>query len=418
VRSIEESLRGAFREVADEVPAESVPPLILPARRRSWLSREAVPPAAGRARAWAAVASSAVMVAVVLGAAASLGSVLHRHQAGGAETAYGPEAPAAPVTAARGVPRYYVALTVATALGRAKTRSRASAVVRATATGATIATVAPPQPFDTFTMVTAARDDRTFVLAAERFPPAPQVRLFVLRIHPSRRAPARRAQLDALPVPYLEKGARAWGLALSPNGRQLAVASGIDSPQQLQVVDLASGSQHSWGGTSLCAGCAVTGLSASSGWISWTTDEQTLAFAGAGSVRVLNVAKSGADLMADSRPVSDVLAKTWPAWRDVVLTPDEQALVAVREVKTGPRPGHAAAASQELVRMSTVTGQPMAVLNYLPVRQGSYEQVLWTSTSGRVVIVSGTEPGASAGILRDRHYTPIPWTPGVLTAAW
>lgn len=418
MRSIEESLRGAFREVADEVPAESVPPLILPARRRSWFTREAAPPAPGRARAWAAVASSAAMVAIVLGAAASLGSVLNRHQAGAAESVPAATGPAAPVAVARAVPRYYVALTVATGLRRARARARASAVVRATATGATIATFAPPRPYDTFTMVTAARNDRTFVVAAERFPPRPQMRLYVLHIHPSRRAPARRAELAALPLAYLEKGARAWGLALSPDGRQLAVATGVDSPQQLQVVDLASGSQHSWVGTSLCAGCAVPGLSASSGWISWTTDKQTLAFAGAGSVRLLNVAKSGADLMAASRPVSDVLAKAWPTWREVVLTPDEQALVAVREVTSGPSPGHATAAGQELVRLPTVTGRPATVLNYLPVRRGSYEQVLWTSSSGQVVIVSGTRPGPSAGILRDRHYTPIPWAPGVLTAAW
>ena len=83
MRSIEENLRGAFREIADEVPADSVPPLILPARRRrSWLTRQPAPPAAGRARAWAAVASSAVVVAVVVGAAASLGSVLHGHRDG------------------------------------------------------------------------------------------------------------------------------------------------------------------------------------------------------------------------------------------------------------------------------------------------------------------------------------------------
>ena len=83
MRSIEESLRGAFREAADEVPADSVPPLILPARRRrSWLTRQSAPPAAGRARAWAAVASSAVTVAVVVGAAASVGSVLHGHRDG------------------------------------------------------------------------------------------------------------------------------------------------------------------------------------------------------------------------------------------------------------------------------------------------------------------------------------------------
>ncbi len=419
MRSIEENLRGAFREIADEVPADSVPPLILPARRRrSWLTRQPAPPAAGRARAWAAVASSAVVVAVVVGAAASLGSVLHGHRDGDDLSALGaPAAPTARLTSA--VPQYYVALTVAAGLSRVKSRPRASAVVRSTATGATIATVRPPRPYDTFTMVTAARDDRTFVLVAERLPAAPAERLFVLHLHPARRTPASRAQLAALPVPDLAKGTQTWGLALSPDGRQLAVAVGPDSPRELQVVDLATGAQHAWAGSPQCLGCAVTGYGTDggNGWLSWSADERTLAVAGAGSVRLLNTAAPGASLIADSRPVSEGVIKALPDWREVVLTPNERALVAVRQITTkGRRRG--VTISQELIRLSPATGQPTAVLNELPVRQGSFEQVLWTSASGQTLIVTGIDGGASAGILQDRHYTPIPWTPGVLSAAW
>jgi hypothetical protein len=422
VRSIEESLRGAFREAADEVPADSVPPLILPARRRrSWLSRQPAPPAAGRARAWAAVASSAVTVAVVVGAAASVGSVLHGHRDGDDLSALGARAPGPPLTRlTSAVPRYYVALTVAAGLSRVKPRPRASAVVRSTATGATIATVRPPRPYDTFTMVTAARDDRTFVLAAERFPPAPAERLFVLHLRPARRAPASRAQLAALPWPDLPTGAQTWGLALSPDGRQLAVAAGPDAKQEVQVVDLATGAQHAWAGSPQCAGCTVPELGPASGggWLSWSADERTLAVAGAGSVRLLNTAAPGADLITDSRPLSGALIKAVPAWREVVLTPDQRALMAVREITTKARRGRGATITQELIRLSAATGRPTAVLNALPVRQGSFEQVLWTSASGQTLIVTGADGGASAGILQDRHYTPIPWTPGVLSAAW
>ena len=180
------------------------------------------------------------------------------------------------------MPQYYVALTVAAGLSRVKSRPRASAVVRSTATGATIATVRPPRPYDTFTMVTAARDDRTFVLVAERLPAAPAERLFVLHLHPARRTPASRAQLAALPVPDLAKGTQTWGLALSPDGRQLAVAVGPDSPRELQVVDLATGAQHAWAGSPQCLGCAVTGYGTDggNGWLSWSADERTLAVAG------------------------------------------------------------------------------------------------------------------------------------------
>jgi hypothetical protein len=415
VRSIEERLRGTFREVAEEIPGDSVPPLILPdRRRRAWFTREAPPPAAGRARAWAAVASSAAMVAAVIGAAAGLGTVLRGPQPGSAATVGAASAPAGVALAAAGVPRYYVALTAATVASRRfRPRTRASAVVRATTTGATIATVVPPRPFDTFTMVTAARDDRTFVLAAQRFAPVSVVRLFVLRLHPARRTPARRAELSPLPVPYLEKGGRAWGLALSPDGRQLAVSVGADAPREVQVVNLATGAQHAWTGTVVSPGIGNDG-----GWLSWAADERTLAVAGTGTVRLLDTSAPGNGLLADSEPVASVGTKFWPQLREVVMTPDEQALVAVRQATASRRNGHGLTAVQELVRLSTATGQPTAVLNELPVRQGAYEQVLWTSASGRKLIVTGTQPGASAGILTGRQFTPIPWSSGVLTAAW
>lgn len=405
MRSIEERLRGTFREVAEEVPADSVPPLIFPARRRrAFLGREDPPPATGRARAWAAVASSAIMVAMVVGAATSLASVLHSPQRI-AGTPIGP-----PARAALSVPRYYVALTAATVVHQAaRGRSRARAVVRATATGHTIATVPAPRPYDTFTMVTAARDDRTFVLAAERFPPAPApapaVSLFVLRIHPGRRAPTGRAQLARIPSPYLDKGGRAWGLALSPDGRQLAVSVGTDAPTDVQVIDLRTGAQRSWTSSSSCVNCGYS--------LSWSADGRTLAVAQAGMVRLLNTSARGPTLMAASQPVG---SEFLPNVQEVLLTPDAQALVAVRGIT--PPSAHGAAASQQLVRLSPSTGQPLMVLNQLPVRQGSYEQVLWTSASGQELIVTGTEPGASAGILDGHHFTRIPWTSGVLTAAW
>lgn len=402
MRSMEERLRGTFREVAEEVPADSVPPLIFPARRRrTWLTRGEPPPVTGRARAWAAVVSSAVMVAVVVGAATSLGSVLHGPRPGGRSAGLA-RTPAA--LAALSVPRYYVALTAAGVARRARTWTRASAVVKATATGATIATVPAPRPYDTFTMVTAAGDDRTFVLAAERFPPAPAVRLYVLRIHPGRRVPARRAQLAEVPSAYLDKGGRAWGLALSPDGRQLAVTVGTVAPTDVQVIDLNTGAQRSWASASSCVNCG--------GWLSWAGDGRTLAVAQAGTIRLLNTSARGPDLTADSHQVG---SEFLPDLQEVLLTPDEQALVAVRSITAAS--GHEAA-SQQLLRLSASTGQPLAVLNQLPVRQGGYERVLWTSASGRQLIVTGTEPGASAGILDGHHFTPIPWTAGVLTAAW
>ena len=72
------------------------------------------------------------------------------------------------------------------------------AIVRGTATGAALATITAPHPYGTFIGVTAAADNRTFVLAAQELaqlplttPPA--TRLFLLRIDPAGRVLAGRS---------------------------------------------------------------------------------------------------------------------------------------------------------------------------------------------------------------------------------
>ena len=73
-----------------------------------------------------------------------------------------PDGPAA----LRKVPPYYVSLTPGNntyILGGRR------AEVRATATGTVLATIRPPRPFGAFTWVSGASDDRTFILAAQRY---------------------------------------------------------------------------------------------------------------------------------------------------------------------------------------------------------------------------------------------------------
>jgi hypothetical protein len=69
------------------------------------------------------------------------------------------------------VPQYYVALEL-TGSGECCRPGlwyapRTQAAVRVTATGAALATISPPRPYGTFTGVSAAADNRTFVLAAQ-----------------------------------------------------------------------------------------------------------------------------------------------------------------------------------------------------------------------------------------------------------
>jgi RNA polymerase sigma factor (sigma-70 family) len=69
------------------------------------------------------------------------------------------------------LPRYYVALSYTGSEQCCEPGKPASpvthAVVRVTTTGQTLATIEPPRPYGTFVAVTAAADDRTFVLAAQ-----------------------------------------------------------------------------------------------------------------------------------------------------------------------------------------------------------------------------------------------------------
>jgi hypothetical protein len=72
---------------------------------------------------------------------------------------------------------------------------------------------------------------------------------------------------------------------------------------------------------------------------------------------------------------------------------------------------------QELVTISAATGKVTAIL-HSPKIGVDDEQILYTSTTGRELVVSYARPGNSAGILRDGTYTPIPWSQQTIAAAW
>jgi hypothetical protein len=496
--SLDDSLRRAFREAADEVPADSVPPLILPpptlpARRRRAVSlRPAARPAGPRrgrtrTRAWAAVTSSAVLAAGVLAAAAGMAHVLTGHQEGrpdaavqpgarfGAQGAPAPAAFPTPVAAGElGVPAYYLALTLVSGARRGKVSSLAEAVVRVTRTGQMLATVGAPRPYRTFTAVTAAADDRTFVLAAQEPVPVapaqrqqklarssrgqatgaarPSTRLFVLRLDPAGAVPAARPRLTALPVSYVPDGAQATELALSPDGTRLAVslaAYQVTGPTQLRVIDLATGALRAWSATA-CQRCGSARLgldprasypsasypsasypsasypSYEYGWLSWAADDRTLAFVWTdqdrGQVRFLDTAKSGTDLVADSRiVVRPPRGSSGPYWREVLLTPDARRILAVTQTSAAQVNGQLASAGADLVSFSPVTGKQTSVLNRAR-NASAVEQVLWTDASGSTLLVTrgggGADPAPGADIVQDGRDTPIPWPGSILDAAW
>jgi hypothetical protein len=415
--ALQDKLRAALRETADEIPAQAPPLDLSPPPRASRDGRNA------RWRAWAVPLAAAALVLAAVGASLAVaGNLTHQ--------------PAAtrPQAGRSGVPAYYVALItakpqsdVANDLG-STALAYSAAEIRSTQTGAVLARITPPGPYASFTGVTGAADDRTFVLSAqgpEHFPmpPFPAQRFFVLRIDPAAQAGARMT-LTALPARYVPAGYGIRDMALSPDGTRLAaqIGNSVGYAEKLVVFDLATGTERAWS-TRTCAECAPNGggnlwMGANPDAVSWTADSQHVAFTWDNTVRLLDTRAAGSDLLTDSKTVA-----TWTGgvtglnqWRGAIITPDGRTVLGIEQLAgmnlNGPIREH-------LVSWSTATGQQIAVLNNLNARKlGDYEQVLYTSADGRVLVLTYQRPGAKAAIVHDGRSTPIPWSPYIGAAAW
>jgi hypothetical protein len=405
-------VRAAARAAADTVPPDSAPPLRLPAppRRRRWR------PGPGRLPQSLTPLAAAVGVIAVLAASLALTSSLTRHRAAPQERA---------LTAAElgGVPRYYVALSGPADGAR-------SAVVRATATGRVLATVTPPRPYGAFMFLSAAADGRTFVLAAQRWwriapgtrglsaqtrDDATPVAFFLLRLRPGLGPP----RLTALHLPGRLLSGRLSGIALSPDGRTLALSLRV---AEIRLVSLAGGPARDWAwpgsahSTQEWAGNAKPDGAP----LSWTSNGQALAFqmwtksGGITQVRLLDTGSAGGSLLTASRPVVTFAPvrpgglKTGPLG-NTLITPDGSKIVTVTQLAAespGPVPaGRVAEFSVRTGRVARIAGTGRVVP----------WDVLWTSPSGRTLIVTGLAGAHSArsvlAILTGQQVTLLPGTP-------
>jgi len=444
---LEDRVRRALRETAEEIAPLDVPPLRLPAAGgrgaggglRSRIRRPAGWPG------WLTPLAAAATVAAVLAATLALTGTLFGHR----PAHRGQQARPLP-----GVPRYYVGL--ANARGQRGWPQRA--VIRATATGQIVATVAAPRAGNAFLMVAAASGAGRYVLAAQRMA-VKHERLVTL---PGLGKPARHQRTVAIQVPAgpirfyqfsigssgqvsaprllaglaLPAGTSLTGLALTPDGRRLAVASQPPRPgrdPEIQVDTLATGAQRAWtwpGGQPIRESTGGTGSA-----LSWAADDSTLAFQrwvdDRFQVRLLDTTAPGSSLAASrvalrlkwdgsgnrfhrGRAVND--AQTFAA----LLTPDGSKIVTATDTQT-LRPASAELAFTEF---SAETGKVVAVRDrwrlagHWPEQE---EQVLWSNADGSTLIVVAHRPGAAAssqgdfpiqfGVLRGNRYTPLPGTP-------
>jgi hypothetical protein len=224
-------LTAAFHEQADPIAWTALQPTAL--------FRQAV---RHRRRRAGARAGSVMAAAAAVAAIVSLVALPGRPTAGPATTA-GPAGTllAAAVTtpppasaAARGMPPFYLVAD----------HDQPAAVVRASATGQIISRVPLPSAIDPkLTQVTAAGDERTFVLALSL---SRGTQFYQLRITAS----GRPAGLTRLAIPPLPVGEAADAIALTPDGARLAVAIQTAGTRgQIEVITLASGAVRRWAST-------------------------------------------------------------------------------------------------------------------------------------------------------------------------
>ena len=442
---LEDKIRAAFQQTAEDISPHEVPPLRLPAGRQPG-RRVTSGGRAGWHHWWprfAPLVAAAAVAAVVAGSLAISGA-LHGGQR---RTAAGQQGPFA------GVPPYYVVLAGKNP-GPAVIQ-RQHAEIRATASGAVLSRVAPPRPYNTFTAV-AAGNDHTFVLAAEKlkvtrkdggtFYQSIASQFYLLRLG----AGGHVKRLTPLPIPPEPARAEVSGFALTPDGSKFAVAlrggvNGGPGPE-IQVFSLPAGAERVW---TWPGGGPITNNAGGNGEVlSWTADGRTLAFQQwAGNsidVRLLDTATAGGSLQSDSR-----LALQWKGdaetWHLVhgkisnvifgysaIITGDGTRIVAA----TGSLTKHPLNSELAFTEFSASTGKVVKILGRWPIPglyPGQTQDVLWANSPGSTLIVLAHKPGVPTkdphsvnsadygiefGVLRGSRFTPLPGAPRPGPNSW
>jgi hypothetical protein len=407
MNDMEERLRAGTRIVADQITPESVtafrPPTqdrlrwFLPghrggssARRQRWL---------GRLIPLAAAAAVVGLIAVSLTIANTVGS----------HAPVPRTRPAGATALPAGTPAYYVGLAYSAAL---KGAQPGSVLVNSTKTGKVLATIAPPGG-EKFTGVSAAADDRTFVLAAETTADATyrvehgsqtglaatvaQLRFYLVHLSSSG-APSAPAPL-AVPA-----GSAVSDFALSPDGASLAVSTATQDIIAVHVYSLTGRSVRTWTASTYQRGKRRYVAAYASSWAS----------AGALSVSVTTVSHfidEPQGLLDPSGPGGNLITAINQITYNcgIQLTPDGTTLIGLG-MAPGPKTGPFL-----LQECSFADGNVTDIPSPQPVRYGTYvvslNGILWTSRTGHELIVTGTYGRASktvTGIVTGNRFTALP----------
>jgi hypothetical protein len=416
MNQLEDRLAAALRDTGEEISPHNVPPLRLPGRRR----RVTVPRLPRRWMAWLTPLAAAAAVAAVVGASLAISATFHGHTRGpgpaGAPRWNG--SPLGPRSALKKVPPYFVVLPP-----QAPIYAR-TALVRSTVTGRVLATVSPPRPYRVFTWVSGTADNRTFVLAAQRWwnighgqagMPAqnrdnstPTV-FFRLTFDPGTGT----TQLTRLAVPERIHSADLGGVGISPDGTKLA----LDLRQSVQIVRLATGAIRTW----TWPGKGWVGNWKPMGQIfSWSADGRFLAFQQWGDhlnetmrVRVLDTTAPGTSLAAAKVIVGFPYRAGTLATSNTFLTPDGTTIAAATNFYPPHRTG--SRGYVQITEYSARTGKPLFHEDRFSASIG-FQEVLWASPDGSALVVSDPRGKMDSyggrtnvlGVLAGNKFAPIP----------
>lgn len=314
-----------------------------------------------------------------------------------------------PVSSAEvGMPRYYVIAS----------HTRPAAELRDSATGKLLRAVPLPAGIDPrLSQIAAAGNDRAFVLALSS---ASQTRFYLLRVAPGGRS----ARLAPLPVPPLPAGGYATAMAITPDGRKLAVAVQFSGGRHgtVEVADLATGAVRTW--TTARVGYATQ--------LSWAEGGQELGFfwqdgqpvhTSEAGLWVLDASAAGNDLMSGRRILpahvggDDV--------QSALLSPDGATVIAS---VTYQGSGHISRGTVTggIAELSARTGHPLRTLlagraaySADPGNPGWYItpcQLPAIDTTGSHLLISCD----SFGRLDQARFTPLPGSAPqtAIAAAW
>ena len=418
-------VRSTTRAIASTV--RDVPPLRLAPAENHVLPFAPVARRARRLRGWLAPVTAA---AVVLAVAASL--VIIRDIPNGRVVP--PASPASPAI----VPAYYVAVSAP------DTAARNDLVVGGTLTGSRLATV--PAPNGTvFGVVTAAADDRTFVVDA--LPTSGAVRYatwYLLRISPGTSSPAR---LTRLPIPATPVSV--FGAAtVSESGSELALMvqpfHGMIRPTAttttLRIYSVATGRLlRSWSTNYLHVLAVAYQGATPNNTLTWVDNDRAVAFntyryissadssgTWATTVRVLDVTARGDNLILDSRAVASGCPGP-PGALAPPLTANGQTVLCAQMVtpflRIEPKTGRTLELTWSAYSASTPTA-PRTLYQVsvrIPAVRVSTDAigVQWADATGAAMIVDwglGTSTGplkAHFGVVSQGRFVPLPTPAGV-----